>query len=71
MDGQLLVCPHCAPGEKHLVLGRLLTNGDMMILRFHSGTTILHADHYNLSCGCGFTFQIQGTVVTGTIQLTI
>ena len=68
MDGTLLTCPHCALSTKPQILGRLLTNGDLLVLRFHSGTTIIHAKQYNLQCSCGFMFMISGTVISGTIQ---
>jgi hypothetical protein len=51
---------------KPQVLGRLLENGDLLVLRFHSGTTLLHSGHFNLSCGCGFTYVINEAHVEGT-----
>jgi hypothetical protein len=64
--GSLLYCQSHAHLTKPQVLGRILDNGDLLILRFHSGTTLLHAEHYELSCGCGFMYAISGTVVVGT-----
>lgn len=71
MDGTLLYCPNCQYSPKPQVLGRLLSNGDLMILRFHSGTTVLHSEHYDLRCGCGFTYSIDGTVILGTVKYTV
>lgn len=71
MDGTLLACPNCARSAKPQILGRLMTNGDLLVLRFHSGTTLLHSERYSLQCGCGFVYQIMGTTIEGTIQITI
>ena len=65
-DGSLLYCPICAKSPHPQVLGRVLINGDFMILRFHSGTTIRHASEHIVSCACGFTYHLQGTAVMGT-----
>lgn len=65
-SGSLLYCPNCQFSTKPQVLGRLLTNGDLLVLRFHSGTTLLHSNKYVISCGCGFLYEIQGTTVMGT-----
>ena len=69
-SGSLLYCLHCMGGQKPQVLGRLLDNGDLLILRFHQGTTLLHAEHITLSCGCGFSYLINGTIISGTVMLT-
>jgi hypothetical protein len=69
IDGTLLYCQTYNHPNKPQVLGRLLNNGDLLVLRFHSGTTILHSDRYSLECGCGFCYKIQGTIITGTMQL--
>ena len=69
--GSLLYCQSHEHPDKPQVLGRLLTNGDLLVLRFHSGTTLLHSDKYVLGCGCGFQYTISGTVVTGTVMVTI
>jgi len=64
--GLLLYCQSHEHPEKPQVLGRILENGDLLVLRFHSGTTIIHSDTYELQCGCGFRYQIQGTTIVGT-----
>ena len=63
-DGTLLYCPVCT--IKTQVLGRLLPTGELLVLRFHSGTTLLKSDSYTLSCGCGFTYFISGMNIEGT-----
>ena len=63
-NGLLLECPECAKEGKKQILGRLMTNGDMLVLRFHHGTTILRASEYQLVCGCGYTYNIQGTIAS-------
>ena len=68
-SGSLLYCENCRYSDKPQILGRLLDTGELLVLRFHSGTTLLISDHYQLSCGCGFTFMISGTTVQGTIML--
>lgn len=70
-NGSLLYCEHCRYSQKPQVLGRLLETGELLVLRFHSGTTLLKSDHYQLTCGCGFTYLISGTIVQGTIQLEV
>lgn len=71
MNGTLLICPNCAHTAKPQILGRLLTNGDLLVLRFHSGTTLIHSEQYSLQCSCGFMYQIMGTTIQGTIQMTL
>lgn len=69
--GTLLSCPVCALTPKPQILGRLYPNGDVLILRFHSGTTLLRSGNINISCGCGFSYQLSGTVIEGTAMLHI
>ena len=71
MNGQLLYCPDCSHTDKPQVLGRLLDSGEFLILRFHSGTTLLHSDTYEITCGCGFTYEIAGTTIIGTVKIKI
>lgn len=61
--GQLVECPACQRSGKKQILGRVLDNGDFLVLRFHHGTTLLRAAQYELICGCGMLFNISGTVV--------
>lgn len=63
-DGQLIECPVCNRLGKKQILGRVLTNGDLLVLRFHHGTTIIRNTEYQLVCGCGFVFDISGTLVS-------
>lgn len=70
-SGSLLYCVNCQTTNKPQVLGRLLNTGELLVLRFHSGTTLLKSDHISLSCGCGFTYLLSGTVVQGTIMLEV
>ena len=66
-EGQLLPCPNCERSGKKQYLGRVLPNGDLIVLRFHHGTTLIKASSYQLACGCGFKFDISGTVVAATL----
>lgn len=69
-SGQLLPClGPCQYTPKPQILGRLLDNGDLLVLRFHQGTTVIHGHDKECSCGCGFTYQISGTVVMGTLMI--
>ena len=70
-SGSLLYCENCRHSDKPQVLGRILDTGELLVLRFHSGTTLLKSDQYQLSCGCGFTYIISGTVVVGTTMLNL
>lgn len=71
-QGQLLYCPVCQSEKgKHPVLGRLLINGGVLVMRYHSGTTILNAPNITIGCGCGFCYYLSGTVVEGTAILSI
>lgn len=67
----LLPCPVCATTPKPQILGRILPNGDLLVLRFHSGTTILRGEHMSLGCGCGFMYFINGTIIEGTARLNV
>ena len=71
VGGTLLYCQSHEHPDKPQILGRLLDNGDLLVLRFHSGTTVLHSDEYNLQCGCGFLYHIEGTTITGTVMVTL
>ena len=62
-EGSLIECPDCADKGIKQILGRVMPTGEMLVLRFHHGTTILRAPSYQLVCGCGFTWNISGTVV--------
>lgn len=61
--GQLIACPACLNKGKQQYLGRILPNGDLIVLRFHHGTTLIKASNYYLVCGCGFKFDVSGTVI--------
>ena len=67
-EGTLLYCPICNLTQKPQVLGRMLSDG-LLILRFHSGTSLLKCNDYQLSCGCGFAFLIHQGSIAGTIRL--
>lgn len=68
-EGTLLRCPLCT--IKSQVLGRILPNGEVLILRFHSGTTIIQAAKLTLSCYCGYSYMIENGVISGTARLWI
>ncbi len=68
-QGTLLYCDHCKTNGKAQVLGRMLSGGELLVLRYHLGTTLLKSDAYTLSCGCGFTYYIVGSDVQGTYML--
>ena len=63
-NGFLVECPHCAGQGVKQILGRVMPTGELLVLRFHHGTTLLKALSYELKCGCGFSWNISGTVVT-------
>lgn len=69
MNGILIECPICKEKGKKQVLGKILENGDCLVLRFHHGTTILKAESYTLHCGCGFTYGVSGTTITQMNQI--
>ena len=64
IDESYLICPNCR--EKRQILGRIMTNGAVLVLRFHSGTTLIQSQSLSIGCSCGFTFDISGTAVVGT-----
>lgn len=65
LPGKLLACPTCLQQGIKQYLGKILDTGDMLVLRFHHGTTILRSKEYSVVCGCGYTFNISGgTVIT-------
>jgi len=70
-EGTLLYCPICQFTQKPQILGRLLSTGELLILRFHSGTSLLKCESYSLSCGCGFAFLIHQGSIAGTIRLEV
>ncbi len=70
-QGSLLYCPLCAMTSKPQVLGRITAAGNFLVLRFHQGTTLIRAEHYSLTCGCGFTYLINGTVIKGTTIMSL
>jgi hypothetical protein len=65
IEGQFIICPNCALIGKKQILGKLLNNGDFLVLRFSHGTTIIRAMQYSIVCGCGFNHNVSGAV---TIQ---
>ena len=71
-NGLLLYCEGpCKYSPKPQVLGRLLDNGDLLVLRFHQGTTVIRGEHKECACGCGFTIRIEGTAIIGTLMMHI
>jgi hypothetical protein len=64
LSGRLIACPICASKGIKQILGKVLDNGNLIVLRFHHGTTIVTAEKYSIVCGCGQTFNVSGTVVT-------
>jgi hypothetical protein len=69
LDPTLVVCPTCQDIGKIQILGRVLPTG-LEVLRFHHGTTIIRTKEYELVCGCGFIFQVSGTVILPSTTLT-
>ena len=67
-NGSLLECPQCFAIGKKQILGILLNNGDLLVLRFHHGTTLIRTPQFSLICGCGFAFNISGTIVESQMQ---
>lgn len=73
-EGQLIRCPNpeCYKvnkrGERRdQILGRVLDDGRLMVMRFVDGTTIVSSQTYQLICGCEYGFTISGTVVEQNI----
>ena len=68
-DG-LLQCPNCLRLGKKQILGRVLENGQFLILRHHNGTTLVQAMRYSIVCGCGWSFDVNcGTIVLNKLSL--
>lgn len=72
--GRLLQCPNadCYKINKRgehakQMLGRVLEDGNLMIMRFKDGTTVVNAESYQLVCGCGHGYTVMGTVVEQNI----
>lgn len=76
-SGTLLSCPICQvtphPNGRLFpqILGRLMPNGQLVILRFRQGTTVIQSGNVTLQCGCGFSYYIEGNHVMGTAMLPI
>jgi len=66
-NGFLVECSNCLKVGKKQILGRVMDNGDLLVLRFHHGTTLLRAEEYKLICGCGYELSIAGTVILQTV----
>ena len=68
-QGTLLECQNCAKTGKRQILGRVLNSGELLVLRFHHGTTLISTDQapLKLVCGCEYGFTIMGTVVEQNI----
>ena len=63
-DKRLIECPDCQRMGKKQILGSMLDNGDLLVLRFHHGTTLVRAPKLELICGCGYIFNFsEGTIV--------
>lgn len=69
--GDLLYCANCRYTAKPQVLGRLLSTGELLILRFHSGTSLIKFENMELSCACGFTFLLNNGTIAGTIKMEV
>lgn len=67
-DGQLVECPNCQRSGKRQILGRVLNSGQLLVLRFHHGTTLISTTApLQLVCGCEYGFTIMGTVIEQNI----
>jgi hypothetical protein len=71
--GQLIECPNCVRTGKRQILGRVLNTGELLVLRFHHGTTLISTqpNPIILRCGCSYGFTISGTVVVQNIIPTV
>lgn len=69
-SGTLITCPACALTGKKPVLGRLLETGDVVILRFHHGTSIIRSSDVYLGCGCGYAVHIANGTIESYINTT-
>ncbi len=68
----LLQCPNCLKLGKKQILGKILENGQFLVLRFHHGTTLISSQNYTISCGCGYQFNVNGgTIVITQVSLPI
>ena len=66
-NNTLLSCPLCTSvNGKHPVLGKILNDGAIVIMRYHTGTTVLRGPHLSVSCGCGYSLFYSGTALEGT-----
>lgn len=68
IEGQLVICPNCALIGKKQVLGKVLANGDLLVLRFHHGTTIVRAVEFSIVCGCGYSHSVSGAVPQNYVE---
>lgn len=63
-----LLCPECLqPNGKHRMLGMMLPQGGVALLTVSHRKTIIKAEEYQVECDCGFSMQVQGTVITKVI----
>lgn len=69
IEGSLIQCPVCQNAGKTQYLGRILNSGELCVLRFHHGTTLIRALEYQISCGCGYSLSVQGTVMVPSIPV--
>lgn len=68
MANELLQCPNCQSNNKNEILGRNTGVGELTILRYQHGTTIIRAENFELVCGCGFIYKFQEGTVVGIIN---
>lgn len=50
---KLIICPQCAQNGKKEVLGEIDEQGNISVLRFHKGKTIIVSQSFQVKCTCG------------------
>jgi len=68
MNNNLLMCPLCAKQGKKQILGRVMEDGNFLVLRFHHGTTIISAKEYQIKCGCGYVATVNEGAISSSMH---
>lgn len=65
MKKNFIVCPNCEQNGTINILGEIKNNGDLVVLRFHKGETIVKGDSFTVVCGvCQLPIYIRRKVTS-------